>query len=140
MKYKRWYLLLFLLLAPVSLPAAEPLVITHPADQHLNLTRQGVRAIFSMRLRSWADGSNIQVFVLSDQAALHKDFAKSILGVFPHQLRRGWDRLVYSGTGQAPIEVTSLAQMKQKIAATPGAIGYLSSELVDDTVQPLEIE
>ena len=37
-----------------------------------------------------------------------------------------WDRLVFSGTGQAPDTVTSTEEMLARVASTPGAIGYLS--------------
>ena len=84
-----------------------------------------VRAIFAMRKKRWSDGEKIQVFVLPDDDLIHRKFAKSRLKMFPHQLRRIWDRLIFSGIGLAPTEVPSLEEMENKIAVTPGAIGYL---------------
>jgi hypothetical protein len=46
-------------------------------------------------------------------------------------MRSAWDRLVYSGTGQAPLEVSSEEEMRAKIASTPGAIGYLKTVSID---------
>lgn len=144
MKYPTLFLLISLmiglLLWPFSASAGDVRVITHTQGQYQSMSHQGIRAIFSMRLRNWPDGSSIQVFVLNDDAPLHNSFAKTVLGVFPHQLRLGWDRLVFSGTGQAPIEVESLALMKQKVAETPGSIGYIASDQIDDSVKPMEIK
>lgn len=100
-------------------------VVVNPSVQERALTRGALRAIFSMRLRTWPDGSSIKVFVLGDNSPLHVKFSKNILNVFPYQLRRTWNRLVYSGTGQAPIQVESIKEIVEQVASTPGAIGYL---------------
>ncbi|WP_231561642.1 substrate-binding domain-containing protein [Nitrosococcus oceani] len=114
-------------------------VVVNPDVPETRLTRNTLRAIFSMRLRTWPDGSLIKVFVLSDNSPLHIQFSKKILNIFPYQLRRTWDRLVYSGTGQAPIEVNSIKEMSNKVASTPGAIGYLSSENTNAQVRTVKI-
>lgn len=78
-----------------------------------------------MRRRTWKDGTAIHVFVLPDTHLTHKSFCKNKLGIFPHRLRKIWDRLVFTGTGQAPTEVQSFKEMRSKVMQTPGAIGYL---------------
>lgn len=85
-----------------------------------------------MRKTYWPDGTKIQVFVLADNITLHQQFTKSKLHMFSHQLRRIWDRLIFSGIGHAPVELKSLAQMQDKISSTPGAIGYLLTPENDD--------
>ncbi|UJP05724.1 MAG: hypothetical protein LZF61_01755 [Nitrosomonas sp.] len=91
-------------------------------------------------MRTWTDGTKIRVFVLADEHELHQIVSKEKLNVFPYQLRSTWDRLVFSGTGQAPIQVNSSEEMLQKIANTPGAIGYLWSMDIDENVKVLEVE
>ena len=83
------------------------------------------RAAFGMRLLEWPDGTPVRVFVLDDDHPVHKEFVKKVLQVFPYQLRQSWDRLVFSGTGQAPQVVASQAEMLSKVGKTPGAIGYV---------------
>lgn len=121
-------------LPPVRAVAAQEVVVNRGAHgQSLDnvLSESGLRAIFGMRLRTWPDGSPIRVYVLPDRHPLHAQFCKRLLGVFPHQMRSAWDRLVYSGTGQAPLEVSSEEEMRAKIASTPGAIGYLKKASID---------
>ncbi len=91
------------------------------------LTRNKARLIFTMSLVEWPDGTPVRVFVLPDHSTLHKDFSKHLLGLYPRQLRRVWDRKLYTGTGQVPVVVRSEQEMLQRIADTPGAIGYLSN-------------
>jgi len=118
---------------------AEEVIIANPAVDIDYLPRNALRAIFGMRLRAWPNNEAIRVFVLDDDNQAHARFAKKNLSIYPHQLRRAWDRLVYSGTGQAPIEVDSEEEMREAVASTPGAIGYLSREQVDDSVRVLEV-
>ena len=104
------------------------------------ISRYVLSAIFGMRLTTWPDGSAIRVFVLPDDNQVHSLFCKQILQIFPHQLRTAWDRLVYSGTGRAPDVLKSEQEVRNRIANTPGAIGYLTKEALDDTVAILPVE
>ena len=98
-----------------------------------------LQAIFTMRMRVWPDGLPIRVFVLGDNTPEQAEFAKKLLDIFPYQLRRYWDRLVFSGTGQAPIELNSSAEMYSRIASTPGAIGYLPTEHIGNQVRIIKV-
>ncbi|WP_456268886.1 substrate-binding domain-containing protein [Kushneria sp. AK178] len=121
--------------------AQKPVVlIANPSTPPDIMTRETVRAIFAMRQRTLPDGGAAHVFVLPDKHPLHERFTKEILGVYPHQLRLSWDRLVFSGTGQAPNEVKSVEEMRQRVAGTPGGLGYLEKGAVDDSVSVLSVE
>ncbi len=97
-----------------------------------------IRAMFTMKKRTWPNGRTIQVYTLSDSHPLHKKFVKNILQLFPHQLRRIWDRMTYSGTGTTPVEVGSEQEMLDKLAKTPDAIGYLDLKSEKDNIHVLK--
>lgn len=118
---------------------ADQSLIAHPAVDVRALSLNTIRLIFSMQLARWADGAPVRVFVLPDDSPLHRAFAKRLLRLYPRQLRRVWDRQLYSGTGQVPETVANEAEMRQRVAETPGAIGYLSSEMIDDSVLVLSV-
>jgi ABC-type phosphate transport system substrate-binding protein len=115
-------------------------IITHASIREKTLPKSSLRAIFGMRQHTWPDGTAIRVFVMADEAPLHIAFSKEKLNVFPYQLRLAWDRLVFSGTGQAPDTVASVEEMLTKVASTPGAIGYLVKSKIDGRVNVLEIK
>ena len=115
-----------------------PVINAHSKQQ--SISRNGLSAIFKMRLHQWRDGTAVTVFVLKDDNPLHKRFCKEILNVFPHQLRRVWNKLVFSGSGQAPIQLSNIAEMQARIRETPGAIGYLKAGDVTDGIHILDIE
>lgn len=134
-------LLQFLLVALLvnSQPGfAVEIVSNHDVPLNRMTTRE-LQAIFTMRLRSWPNGLPVRVFVLRDSAPTHIEFAKKIMDMFPYQLRRYWDKLVFSGTGQAPVELDTAQQVYERVVATPGAIGYLPTELVDSRISIVKV-
>lgn len=92
------------------------------------LPRDALREVFFMRLTTWPNGSPIHVLVLPDDHPVHIRFAKEVLGVYPFQLRSAWDRLIYSGTGFAPITVETEKEMLHRLATMPGSIGYIEKK------------
>lgn len=109
----------------LSCPSWAVEVIANAGVATQNLPVNVTRAIFGMRQLTWADGLRVKVFVLPDKHPLHNEFCKEKLSIYPYQLRQSWDRLIYSGTGQAPTEVATEEEMVARVANTPGAIGYV---------------
>ncbi|MDR4651546.1 MAG: hypothetical protein MRJ52_03995 [Nitrosomonas sp.] len=140
-KIKTVLCLMLLLLVTGKTQASEHYkVIVHPDVEQESVTANVLRAVFSMRMKTWPNGRLIKVYVLPDDHELHQVFSKETLNVFPYQLRANWDRLVFSGTGQAPTTVTSYEEMLRRIASTPGSIGYLKSSFISDDVHVLQIK
>jgi len=131
-------LLLMLILSAGVASAVD--VIANKSVSLNSLTLASARAIFGMRQVKWPDDAPIRVFVLPDDNAVHGALCKERLNLFPYQLRQSWDRLVYSGMAQAPNEVSSEAELLNKVAATPGAIGYVRKVKAHDPVKILNIE
>ncbi|MFQ5559959.1 MAG: hypothetical protein ACE5FU_05150 [Nitrospinota bacterium] len=115
-------------------------VVINTQVKKREISKNALRAIFGMRMHKWADGTQVKVFVLQDADQVHKEFCKEVLQVFPHQLRRSWDRLIFSGIGQAPSLVYSEEEMYEKVATTLGAIGYMKKEKIDDSVRVLVVK
>jgi len=103
------------------------------------VTRNQARLYLTMRLKKWPDGTLVKVYVLPDNHPLHRRFANEVLNLYPYQLRRVWDRQLFSGTGQAPTVVSTEAEMRARVAATPGAIGYADGPLEDPELRALEV-
>lgn len=119
--------------------AWSEMIIVNPKVPVTTISPNAVRAMFAMKLLQWPDGQPVRVFVLPDDNLLHRTFCKEVLHVYPYQLRQTWDRLVYSGTGQAPTEVASEEEMLKKVASTPGAMGYARKVKPGDRVRILTV-
>jgi len=112
---------------------AELELISNKSITQQDITLRSVRAIFGMRKLNWDDNRPVTVFVLPDDNPKHIKFSKTKIQLFPYQLRKAWDRLVFSGTGQAPLEVNSQQQMQEMVSNTPDAIGYLEHSFIDNS-------
>jgi ABC-type phosphate transport system substrate-binding protein len=128
---------MFCLCAPAS--SDDQVLIAHPSVGEREISLNTTRLLFSMQMGRWPDGTPAHVFVLPDDSHVHRAFTKDLLVLYPRQLRRVWDRQTYSGTGQPPETVADENEMRKKVADTPGAIGYLSSEMINDSVHVLTI-
>ncbi len=103
------------------------------------ITTNEAQLYMTSRLKEWPNGVPVKVFVLPDDNPLHRRFANAVLGLFPYQLRRVWDRQLFSGTGQVPSTVANEAEMIRRVSTTPGALGYVESVPADGSVRPLEV-
>ena len=100
-------------------------VIVSPSLAEITLDRSLLRAVFTMRVREWPDGTPVRVFVLPDDNPLSDRFYRERLGMYSYVLRRAWDRMVFTGTGLAPTVVRSESEMIELVRSTPGAIGFV---------------
>ena len=105
-----------------------------------SLSLATARSVFGMRQVKWPDDERIQVFVLADTHPTHVALCKERLNLFPYQLRQSWDRLVYAGMAQAPIEVATEEELLNKVATTPGAIGYVRKVKPNDAIKIISIQ
>lgn len=138
-----WAILMAGLILPNSqVLAQEPeiLLVANPDVRTHKLNRDTTRAIIAMRQRTWPDGQAVRVFVLGNNHPVHARFTKEQLSIYPHQLQLAWDRMVFSGTGQAPDRVSSQLEMRERVANTPGALGYLQREYLDDSIQVISMD
>jgi|TARA_B100000780_G_scaffold275731_1_gene242934 ABC-type phosphate transport system substrate-binding protein len=102
-------------------------VVVNQSVDITTLSPAQLRMIFAGRTQFWPDGSRIRVFVLPPKNDTHQLFCRHLLNIYPYQLERIWQRVVYSGQGEAPKIIDTAQAMQDAIGKTPGAIGYLSA-------------
>ena len=126
---------------PLSVKSQVPQVqvVAHVSVALNELSASQVRRIFSMRQTSWPDQQAIVVYVLHNEHETHHSFGRHILGMFPYQLERIWNKLLYSGLGDRPLQVKNEQEMLDKIRRQPGAIGYVTYSLLGDGVKSITV-
>ena len=127
-----------LLLSTQAIEAVEVIVNANTVGRLKDSNE--LRAIFSLRTLYWINGERIKVFVLPDNNVVHKAFVKEKLGMFPHQLRRTWDRMTYTGTGQPPVTVGSITEMLDKVQHTNNAIGYIDRRIENESIHYFDVQ
>lgn len=123
----------------LTAPASATEIIAAPDVSVPSLSRSEARALFAMRKTRWPNGQPTRVFVLAEDSSAHQNLCKNVLDLYPYQLRDAVMRGVYTGITQAPLRVDSEEEMKQRVAHTPGAIGYVSVTSKNDHVRILPI-
>ncbi len=106
------------------------------ASQPKTLTETQIAEIFAGASTTWPDGTKVQIVENGDAVLTQKFFAKVVKK--PTSLVRSqWTKLALSGQGAAPKKGADAAAVKELVAKTPGAIGYINSSDVDASVKEL---
>lgn len=104
-------------------------VVTDPANTASGLTREQLSGIYTGEIKNWKDAGG------ADQAivVVGREAGSGTRGDF-EELLEIEDQCAYAN------ELDSTGAVMAKVAATPGAIGYVSLDVIDDTVKTLSID
>jgi len=105
--------------------AQNVVVIVNSGVRETAASRDDIRAIFTGDKSSLGDGSRVTPVTLKGGPA-HEAFLKTYVGKGDAAFRTGWRNLVFTGQGSMPKMFDSEAALVDYVAATPGAIGYVS--------------
>ena len=104
-------------------------VITNSSNAVENLTKEDLIKIYTGEIKNWKElgGKDENIVVLGREAGSGTRGAfEELLGIV--------DSCVYAG------ELDSTGGVKAKVASTEGTIGYVSLDVVDDTVKALKLD
>ncbi|MBT0586757.1 hypothetical protein [Alteromonas oceanisediminis] len=132
-------LLLTLFSYEIGAQQVDTYVIAHPAVTQASVSERQLRRIFMLKQRTWDSGEPISLIVFSSDNNKHSQFLKQTLKLFPYQLEREWNKLIYSGQSAPPMIATSTQNMLKLVSNTPGAIGYIVSSAPDQAVKIIEV-
>ena len=125
----RLALLAGLLLAAATARAQDVVIVANKTLSVPTLTAGQLRDIFIGTRTRLADGSHIVPVALKG-GPVQEVFLRKHVGDNPDEYRARWRKAVFTGQGTMIKEFVSESTLLEYIAATPGAIGYVSR--VDD--------
>ena len=104
-------------------------VVTDPANTASNLTKEDLMKIYTGEVKNWSEvgGADSAIVVVGREAG------SGTRGAF-EELLEIVDKCAYAS------ELDSTGAVMAKVASTPGAIGYVSLDVVDDSVKALSID
>ncbi len=111
-------------------------VIAHKSVPIDKIKKSELLDFYTGDIKKWINGDKVIVNDLKPKGEVKKIFYK-FLGKTPSRMKSIWLRNMLSGEGDPPEALKSEEEMLQKIAATPGAIGFLSHTKVDNNVKTL---
>ena len=113
-----------LLAGTFSFNALAVTVIVHPSNGDA-LDQAAISRIFLGKAKSFPSGG---AAVPITQEAAADEFNEKVLNKSASQLKAYWSKLVFTGKGTPPKEVSTDAEMIALIASNPNMIGFIQGE------------
>ena len=117
----------------VTPAVAEVAVIVNPANQQA-ISESDIKNLFSGKQKGFADGQVAIVLSLPEGDSLRSDFHKNALGKTDAQMKAYWSKVMFTGKGTPPKEVTA-DEMLKLVAENPNTIGLLDADKVTAAVR-----
>ena len=115
-------------------------VIVHPQVKGSQIPRATLSSIFLKQAAKWGDGSPVQPVDQSMRSRVRQSFAADVLGQPMVEVQIFWSRRVATGVTPPPVKQTD-EDVIAFVAATPGAIGYVStSTLLPESVREVAVQ
>lgn len=111
-------------------------VIANKSVGESSITAGKAGDIYSLKTKTWSSGSGIVRFTLKAESATTTKFFGAI-GKSAADMKKAWMKIQLTGEGQAPEALGSEDEVLNKVASTPGAIGFISASKVNDKVKVL---
>lgn len=128
---KRLIPVLFLLSA--AWVNADVVVVANKANGS-TLTKDDVERIFLGKKSSFPDGGKATPYYLVAGDPVRESFDQVALGKSSTQLKSYWSKLVFTGKGTPPEELSS-ADVLARVASDSSAVAYVDSAQVNDSVK-----
>ncbi|MCU0288915.1 MAG: substrate-binding domain-containing protein [Acidobacteria bacterium] len=139
-KYKKSIIILMFLAISMMNFAGEYAVIVNKANPVQELNAKALQKMFQGENTTWPDGNQVKIAALNS-GDIHVAFVREVLKMTTIQFSIIWKQKIYSGlgTGTDIQFFKNENELKKYIESTPGAIGYLSMNLIDDAVSQVKI-
>lgn len=128
------------LLIWVAKSSGQVVVIAHKSVPQDSIKKSALLDFYACDIKQWSDGQPVVVFDLKQQSEVKTAFY-NFLGKSPSRMKSVWLKKLLSGEGNPPEAMNSEDALVAKVAATTGAIGFVSKAHVLTSVKVLlEIE
>ncbi len=130
------FIFIGLTLSMVSSGTSAEVVAVVSSNNPLNtLSKNQVSDIFLGKMTRFPDGRQVvpidQLEISTEREAFYLKFANKT----PAQIKAYWSKIIFTGRGQPPPEVSNDIEVKKFLAKHPDAIGYIEQKQVDDRVK-----
>lgn len=122
-------------------PVADTVVVVVSADSPVTeITRLHLADLYLGRTTRFPNGEPAEAIDQGTTSAGRADFYERYIGRSLAEIKAHWSRLIFTGRGRPPRDVTGGEEMRQLVAENPGTIGYLERRLVDGSVRIVRVE
>jgi ABC-type phosphate transport system substrate-binding protein len=126
--------LLFSVLA-VSARAGEIMVIVSASNQAGTLRQDQVADIFLGQIGHFPDGRDAIALDQDIGSTIRDEFYAKVASKTPPLLKAYWTKMIFTGRGQPPRELSGSIAVRKLVAANPNLIGYIDRAAFDSSVK-----
>ncbi len=118
--------------------SAEIAIIANKSVPADSISQRQVLDIYTGEIRTWNNGQPIIAHDMTQEGDVRETFYE-YLGRKSSRLKSIWVKNLLMGEGSPPEPVDSEEKLVDKVAKTPGAIGFVRREMADDSVKVLAV-
>jgi ABC-type phosphate transport system substrate-binding protein len=118
--------------------AGEVVPVVSAKSPVKGLNAEQVADIFLGKTSRFPDGTLAVPIDQAEDSPTREKFYAQFTGKSPAQVKAYWAKIIFTGRGQPPRQVTGSVEARKLIAQSPNAIGYIDSSLIDDTVRVVD--
>lgn len=126
--------LLFSLALLSMISTAEIAVIVHPSNSSA-VSQTAVERIYLAKVKAFSDGTTVVPLNHEESDPTRVAFDSQAVGKSESQMKSYWAKLLFTGKATPIKQVANDEEMISAVSSTPGAIGYVDSASVDDSVK-----
>lgn len=126
-----------LLVSCVSLRADEISVVMSSKNPVIKLSAEQVSNIFLGKHLMLPDGKSLVPLDQPGGSPVREMFYDKVTNKSDKQLKAYWAKLVFTGSGEPPKEISSAQEVKKLVANNPNTISYMSKSDVDSSLNVL---
>lgn len=113
-------------------------VIVHPSNIS-ELSPKDIQRVFLRKLKSFPNGVAAKPIDLPIKSEIRQAFGLKLLKRNEQKIRSFWARQIFTGKGIPPKELSTEEIVKKFVANNKGAIGYINTKSIDQTVKSIYI-
>ena len=114
---------------------AEVVVVVSAKSRIATLDVNQVASIFLGKTLTYPNGDEVVPLDQSEGTAVREEFYAKVTRKSPALLKAHWSKLLFTGRGQPPRELTNGSVLKKAIAENPAFIGYMDKNEIDASVK-----
>lgn len=118
-----------------GMAAAEVVAVVSAKSQVTALSKDQVVDIFLGKSSRFPDGSSAVAIDQIEGSAARDEFYLKFAGKSAAQLKAHWSKIIFTGRGQPPREVSNGIAVRKLLAENPNVIGYIELSQVDGSVK-----
>lgn len=120
------YLLICTALLFSSLAFSEVSIIVHPSNNS-TFSKEDIKSIFLGKIGRFPNGKEAVPVTISDKDNEFDTFTKGVLSKSKKQYKAYWSKMMFTGKGTPPKQISNTKEMLDLVANNPNLIGVLVS-------------